>query len=255
VTAPQAFVEWMITNRHIDRQFGYIYQYHSRSDAHSKALCRLIVGDLVKSCLPLRKHAQQGRIVFGINSKFKWLSSGKSKNLDLAIGPPKDGIVAIPSGALLITEGQLGDVWIACEAKAVMTEHKKSQPRVFDELSSSHEIVHSGNVKAIAAGITVVNLAETFVSPLRQKVAGALHVSQHNQPHVVESMVAHLRGLSIRESLDRVGFDAYATIVVDCDNQGRCALVTSAPAPQPGERDHYDVFIERLSAIYAERFG
>jgi len=99
-----------------------------------------------------------------------------------------------------------------------MTEHGKSQPRVFDELSSSHEIVHQGDREAIAAGITMVNIAETFVSPLRQK-SKDLHVTQHKQPHVAERMVHHLRGLPMRDGVDETGFDAYATIVIECDNQ------------------------------------
>src|SRR3989304_1883931 len=95
--------------------------------------------------------------------------------------------------------GGIERVLIACEAKTVMTEHGKSQPRVFDELGSSHEIVHQGDRQAIAAGITVVNIASTFVSPLRQK-SKKLHVSQHKQPHAAERMVSHLRGLPIRKS-------------------------------------------------------
>ncbi len=145
-------------------------------------------------------------------------------------------------------------MFLSCEAKTVMTEHGKSQPRVFDELGSSHEIVHQGDREAIAAGVTVVNIAKTFVSPLRQKNA-ELHVSKHKQPHAAERMVNHLRGLPIRDTVDGFGFDAYATIVVDCDNQGPAFLWTDPPAPQVGDRDHYDTFISRLSDAYASRFG
>lgn len=135
-----------------------------------------------------------------------------------------------------------------------MTEHGKSQPRVFDELGSSHEIVHQGDRQAIAAGITVVNIAGTFVSPLRQK-SKKLYVSKHKQPHAAERMVNHLRGLPIRKSTDETGFDAYATIVVDCDNQGPAMLWTKPPAPQPGDPDHYDSFIEMIAKVYVARFG
>jgi hypothetical protein len=145
-------------------------------------------------------------------------------------------------------------VLVSCEAKTVMTEHSKSQPRVFDELGSSHEIVHQGDREAITAGVTVVNIAKTFVSPLRQKGA-ELHISNHNQPRAAEKMVNHLRGLPIRDAVTEVGFDAFATIVVDCDNQGPAFLWKDAPAPQPGDRDHYDTFIARLSDAYASRFG
>ena len=68
-------------------------------------------------------------------------------------------------------------------------------------------------------------------------------------------MVNHLRGLPIRDTLDSAGFDAYATIVVDCDNQGPASLWTAPPAPQPGERDHYGTFLKRLASAFSQRFG
>jgi hypothetical protein len=93
-------------------------------------------------------------------------------------------------------KGAIKGVLIACEAKTVMTEHGKSKPRVYDELSSSHEIVHQGRQDAIAAGITVVNIAKTFVSPLRQESGGGLHASEHKQPEAAGGMITHLRGLT-----------------------------------------------------------
>jgi len=51
-----------------------------------------------------------------------------------------------------------------------------------------------------------------------------------------------------------VGFDALATIVIDCDNTGACLLHTSPPAPEPGEPDHYNTFISDISRAYVERF-
>jgi hypothetical protein len=62
-----------------------------------------------------------------------------------------------------------------------MTEHGKSQPRVYDELSSSHEIVHQGRQDAIAAGITVVNVAPRFISPLRQRAVNSPPTSKKSQ--------------------------------------------------------------------------
>ncbi len=200
----------------------------------------------------LRDHALADRIVYGINARHTF-PNGKRKTLDLAIGTAA-AVNETPRFGDAIHAGGIERVLIACEAKTVMTEHGKSQPRVFDELGSSHEIVHQGDRQAIAAGITVVNIAGTFVSPLRQK-SKKLHISQHKQPHAAERMVNHLRGLPIRESVDETGFDAYATIVVDCDNQGPAMHWSKPPAPQPGDRDHYDTFIDRIAGAYAARFG
>ncbi len=208
--------------------------------------------DLLRACPALSKDALADKIVYGINARHTF-PNGKNKTLDLAIGTTKT-IKQEARFADTIHAGEIDRVLISCKAKTVMTEHGKSQPRVFDELGSSHEIVHQGDREAIAAGVTVVNIAKTFVSPLRQK-STELHVSKHKQPHAAERMVNHLRGLPIRDSLDGFGFDAYATIVVDCDNQGPAFLWTDPPSPQPGDRDYYDTFIARLSGAYANRFG
>jgi hypothetical protein len=252
LSGPQAFTDWLTAHEHKDPKYGWVYRYHSRSDAHSIALCKFVLEDLLTACAVLRSQALSDKVVYGINARHTF-PNGKRKTLDLAVGTAV-AIHDTPRFADAIHTGELKRVLIACEAKTVMTEHGKSQPRVFDELASSHEIVHQGDRQAIAAGITVVNIAKTFVSPLRQK-GKKLYVSQHKQPQAAERMVNHLRGLPIRSSVDETGFDGYATIVVDCDNQGPAMLWTKPPAPQPGERDYYDAFINDIASAYATRFG
>lgn len=254
MAAPERFAQWMSNHCHVDRRFGHVYRYHSRSNAHSTAPCEEILKDLLQVCPVLRSQAQRGEIAFGINAKFTWPSTGKTKTLDLALGPPAGPIrKTIVVGE--IAKSKLADVFLSCEVKSVMTEHSKSKPRVYDELSSSHEIIHQGRANAIAAGITVVNIAETFVSPLRQNSPESLHVSEHDQPDDAADVIQHLRGLHIREAVGQVGFDAYCTIVVDCDNQGDVRLWTDPPAPQPGDKDHYETFLNRISRFYSERFS
>lgn len=175
-SAPTKFADWLAQHEHPDPTYGWVYQYHPRSDSHSVALCRFILEDLLASCAALREQAQARTVVYGINYSYRFPLSKKAKSLDLAIGAgtpdtKKESVAGIYQGT--ITELQL-----SCESKTVMTEHSKSQPRVFDELSSSHEIVHAGaGQNTIAAGITVVNIAATFVSPLRQKSA-EMHVTK-----------------------------------------------------------------------------
>ena len=251
MNAPERFAAWLSTAEHRDRRFGHLYRYHPRSNAHSIALCRYILDDLLNHCLTLQAQAASGEVAYGINLAHVWPTTQKAKNLDLAIGRPGTRILL----GKMVEVKALTEVFLACEAKSAMTEHVKSQPRVYDELSSSHEIVHQGRPDAIAAGITVVNIATTFVSPTRQTSAAQLHFSAHTQPDVTERMVRHLRGLPIREELGQVGFDAYCTCVVDCDNQAGATLWQGPLAPQPGERDHYDTFITRLARFYTERFG
>jgi hypothetical protein len=252
--APERFAAWLSAHVHTDA-LGHAYHYHPRSDAHSIALCTFLWEDFLAACPVLRSQAESGRVACGINVKFTWPTSSKSKTLDLAIGPPSTA--RLQRGAGPIVNAQLADVFLSCEAKSVMTEHSKSQPRVFDELSSSHEIVHQGNQRALATGITVVNICSTFISPLRQKVRRRTYVSAHKQPEAAGRMVEHLRGLPIREAEGQVGFDAYATVILNCSNRPDepVTLWADPPAPQPGDPDHYETFLERVSRFYSERFG
>jgi hypothetical protein len=251
MNAPGRFAAWLSNNAYRDRRFGYLYRYHPRSDVHSIMLCTFILEDLLEGCPILREQASRGEVGYGINVRHVWPTTQKSKTLDLAVGRPASPIAL----SKIVRVNKLSDMFFACEAKSVMTEHGKSQPRVYDELSSSHEIVHQGRPNAIAAGVTVVNIAETFVSPLRQTTADRLHISAHIQPQVTARMVTHLRGLPIRERVGQIGFDAYCTIVVSCDNQTGAMLWEAAPAPQTGDRDHYETFINRIARLYAERFA
>lgn len=253
--APQRFAEWLCKHIANDKKFGRtVFRYHPRSDEHSKTICRLVLEDIVASCPCLAQHAQEGKIVAGINAPYSF-PNGKMKTLDLAIGVPGPGQVMV-SPLVAIELGTIKKLRIACEAKQCMTEHGKTQPRIFDELSSSHEIVHQGDRNAISAGVVVVNVADCYASPTRQVSGdGELIWTKHRQPKVTESMVRHLRGLVMRDDIDGVGFDAFATIVIDCDNVGACRLVTVSPAPQPGEIDHYLTFLERINQAYSCRFA
>ncbi len=254
MNAPQRFAAWLAAYTKVDK-FGHAYSYHPRSDAHSVQLCRLLLEDFAELCPVLERQASEGKVAYGINTAHTW-PDRKRKTLDLVLGIPAllatlpEAIAGVPRAV------EFREILLSCEAKSVMTEHGKSQPRVFDELSSSHGIIHRGRADAIAAGITVVNIASTFVSPTRNQFAGGeLAITHHRQPDVTASMVKHLRGLTIRDTAEGIGFDAYCTIVVDCDNRGRSTLWTAPPAPQPDDPDHYATFLARLVHFYSERFA
>jgi len=239
VAAPEAFAAWLNGHQHQDSN-GFTYHYHSRSDAHSKELAHLIWVDLLVFCPEIRRDHQAGLVRMSVNYKHTWPGTYKTKTIDMAVGTVGEG-------------GLLKEVIISCELKAVMTEHQKSQPRVFDELSSSHQIVHAADRRALAAGVTVVNIADSFVSPLRQRAGLPIAVTRHKQPRVTESMLAHLRGLPVRPATAADGFDAYCSIVIDCNNIDSVSLSTAPPAPQAGEADHYMTFVERICRAYASR--
>ncbi|MBI3979556.1 MAG: hypothetical protein HY331_15340 [Chloroflexi bacterium] len=240
--APDRFVLWLDQHWHTDSH-GHRYHYHPRSDIHSKVLAQLVWEDLYRCCPAIRRDSDEGRIIHNMNYRYQWPRTAKVKTIDLAVGttaPPPE---------------KIDRVLLSCELKAMMTEHLKSKPRIFDELGSSHLIVHAGDPDAIAAGLTVVNIASTFVSPLRQRGEESHKVTIHRQPGAARSVVEHLRGLPIRERAGDVGFDAYCTFVVDCDNVGPARPWTDLPAPQPGDRDHYETFLNRICDAYTARFG
>lgn len=252
--APYRFAEWMCSHIANDKKSGRkIFHYHPRSDAHSKTLCQLVLQDIIATSPLIAQHAREGRLVAGINVPYRF-PNGKEKTLDLAMGVPTETGEVPPSETIRM--GEIGMLRIACEAKQCMTEHGKTKPRIFDELSSSHEIVHQGDRNAISAGIVVVNIAERYASPTRQTGGKGKPVfSKHRQPAVTTSMVNHLRGLVVRNSEAEIGFDAFATIIISSDNVGPCRLHTEPPAPQPGDADHYVTFLQRISAAYSKRFS
>ncbi len=247
------FVDWLASNSQLSKTDGRHYNYLPRSSSHSLALCRFIIEDLIQRSEVIREKAQNGRIAFGLNIYHTW-PNGKTKNLDLAIGIADPPALPIPSHGISVATG-FSRVLVSCEAKNCMTEHGKSQPRLFDELSSSHEIVHQGDQQCIAAGIAVINIAPTFVSPLRQRTGLPIEITKHDQPRVTGSMITHLRGLPIRNGVGQVGFDAFAQAVVDCNNQNGAGLHTGLPAPQPGEPDHFDTFMNRIGLAFEQRFA
>lgn len=254
LSAPERFVNWLAANQQLSKTDGRMYNYLPRSDSHSIAVCDFIVQDLVQRCPAIRSKASEGKIAFGLNVLHTW-PNGKTKTLDLVIGIPEYALSLPPAEGTITRATSFSRVLVSGEAKNCMTEHKKSQPRIFDELGSSHEIVHQGDQQCIALGIAVVNIANTFVSPLRQRTGTPVVVTTHRQPDVATSMIQHLRGLPISSGVGNVGFDAFTTIVVDCCNTGGATLHVTQPAPQPGDRDHYGTFISRVCNAFAERFS
>lgn len=255
--------------------------YHSRSDRHSKVLCWAVLFDLLTTSSILRGHAEAGEIGFGINYDIVDFEQNKRKALDLVICDP--GLaprrsrtfaeLAEEYGIVLNAEEQrelealppleergVGSVRIAFEAKACMTAHSRSLPRLYDELNSSHQVVHGASSSALAVGLVMVNRAETFLSPDSnahlQHGTGRAIISRHRQPHDAEIVVKRMTELPRRSRASREGFDGLGILVVDCDNQGSpVQLWTRPPAPGPENPLHYDAMIQRVVGEYKYRHG
>ncbi len=265
------------------RAGGQAWSYDSRSDHHSKVACWGIVFDLMRSSSTLRRHVLEDKVVFGINHPFRDFRTNKPKKLDLVVCRPAlapwqksrkphtlaglakryalalsksetDELATLP----VLHEGLVGNVLMAIEAKACMTEHQKAQPRLYDELNSSHRIVHGENDQAIAAGFVMINIADRFISSDRNsgRRPADYEWNEHPQPRFVEITMETMDQLPRRMRPGEDGYDALGVVVVRCQNDGsRVTIHTSAPAPQAGQVYHYASFIARLRGFYESRFG
>lgn len=256
------------------------WQYHSRSDLHSKVACWGVCFDLLGQSALLQQHVRSGKVVFGVNHEMRDFSTARKKNLDLVIARPAglsrggsprslidlaadfhvvlDGgqrqrLEALPA----VHEGPVGAVLVALEAKAAMTEHSKARPRLYDELNSSHLTVHGASSQALAVGFVMINAGQTFVSPdLNKKRRGPKLVSTHAQPSAAEAILEKVKEIPRRTGPRTNGFDGLAIVLVSLANDGSpVGLVTAPPAPQPGDIFFYDNMITRVANEYDTTFA
>jgi hypothetical protein len=237
--------------------------------------CWGVLFDLLRSSALLRRHAKDDEIVFGINHEMRDFRSGRKKDLDLVVarpvGPPGDRTFADLAERYAVVlddeqrreldalpalrEGPVGAVLAALEAKAAMTEHSKARPRLYDELESSHTAVHGASRQALAIGLVMVNASEAFISPDLNKGPDRDRVTTHRQPAAAEATIAKIRELPRRTDVTRDGFDGLGVVVVSARNDDSpVRLVSSPPAPQPGDILHYDNMITRVANEYDTTF-
>jgi hypothetical protein len=277
VQGPQ-IVAQTLSRPGIPDAFGNTWQYHSRSDRHSKVACWAIMFEALQHSALLRQHVEAGKVVFGVNQQMRDYRTNRTKNLDLIIATPGATIQPatrpvtledlavrwsvrltedqqrVLAGLPPIVEGPTGVVLVALEAKACMTAHIKALPRLFDELNSSHATVHANTDGALAVGFAMVNAGPTFISPDLNKWDFSEvppRVSQHQQPYWASRTVAKLMELPRRTSRAHEGFDAFGIVVVDMANDGSpVGVVGEPPAPDPADVFHYDQMLRRLVHLY-----
>ncbi len=272
-----------LSNYHVTDTYKNRWQYHSRSDSHSKIACWCVLLDLVRESSVLRRHFTQGLIGFGVNHELRDFKVNRKKKLDLVIATQGPEVDARKTGRSLrdlasgyeialagedlkaldelppINEASVGSVRVALEAKACMTAHSKAIPRLHDELNSSHQTVHGAAEEAVAVGFVMVNSAGKFVSPdmNKQSLTGqAPKYSLHKQPRDAVKVLKSLEKLPRRTKLGEVGYDAFGALVVELQNDGSEVRVVEAPVgPSPGEIFYYGQMIRKAAARYNAQFG
>ena len=262
---------------------GYSGQYHSRSDRHSKAVCWAILFDLLNESSLLRQHAEAGKVVCGVNHEMSDYKAQRKKNLDLVIATPgtpdpdskrqkhsfKQLVelfgISLTAEEIMrldalpdVSGGPVGSVLLALEAKACMTAHLKALPRLYDELNSSQLTIHGSEDRAIAAGLAMVNISDSFISSDKNPLGLCTHepiLTYHRQPKDAERTVNKLRELPRRTRPGEEGFDALGIILVSCVNDGSpVTLATRDPAPNTNDDYHYDQMVRRAGSLYDHRF-
>ena len=191
---PEILARTMTATR-IPDQFGNLWQYHPRSDRHSKVACWAAFFDLLGTSALLRKHIAEGKVIFGVNHTMRDFKTRRKKDLDLVIARPGTeesnraaydrtleslafhyGVVLTEAQADRLDRlpsarsGPVGNVLIALEAKACMTKFASSRPRLYDELNSSHLTIHGASAQAVAAALVIINGSPVLVSPDRNRV-------------------------------------------------------------------------------------
>jgi hypothetical protein len=260
---------------------GSLWQYHSRSDRHSKVACWGVLFDLLRTSALFQSHAAETKVIFGVNFTMRDFHTRRKKKLDLVVSRPsgqlpagatvsladlaaKWGILLTPEqsaeleGLPGIVEGPVtgAGVLLALEAKATMTAHGKARPRLYDELNSSQSTVHGASEQALAVGLVMINAGPTFISPDRQRDGRRDVVSIHRQPADAGGVVEKVEELPRRSGRDELGFDGIGIVLVDMANDGSpVSLVKDPPAPQPGEVFFYDDMITRVANEYDSRFA
>lgn len=254
---------------------GRGWQYHSRSDAHSKIACWTLLLDLMHECDVFRGAVAAGRIGFGINHV---MVGPINKTLDLVVTlvPPgrgaagrgtfsnlvaKYGVQLETDEAELLAElptlledtaRDVAEVAIAIEAKACMTEHSKSIPRLHAEILATGYLAKLAAPRCITASYNLVNAADSFVTP-----TGAGKVNLHAQPTDARRIVSMLRtALPMARQGSAFGYDVVGVTVIECRNDGSpVRIVTGDPAPAADDHVHYERMVRSLCSEFRSRFG
>jgi hypothetical protein len=265
-----------ISAARIPDKYGNVWQYHSRSDRHSKIACWVIAFELMQQCELLREHLSSGKVVLGVNHTLRDFQTQRKKDLDLVIAQPdkavgsskrafaqmaddfgvvltraqRDELGKLPTAA----EAPIGSVLLAMEAKACMTAHVRALPRLHDELDSSHQTTHGNSERALAVGFVMVNAGETFRSPDMNKFDLSTHpanINHHRQPADAIRVIDKVREIRRRSGGSASGFDALGVMVVDMANDGSPMKVLDHPDPV----FPYAQMVQRAAHEYAAAFS
>jgi hypothetical protein len=229
-------------------------EYHPRSPKHGSASCLYLLDDLLYESEAFAEAAKDGELVY---QEDYTVGEGPSRwNTDLVVGPPGgiDDSEVSPDDDRPIAEAEPQRIWLAIDAKSVMTEHGKARRNRQRDINSFADIMHRHHPGAVSGGLLLVNTAKRFRSPLRDEG----DVTEHeNIDRLVEQTI------EIFEDIDRANgeispnVDGVACVVVDhtnTDDGHETQLASEPPAPQLGTITNYREFLGILIGVLEDRF-
>jgi hypothetical protein len=229
--------------------------YHPRSSKHGDALCEYLLEDLLATCDAFRRLAEQERIVYRQNCTID-PASFDQWNADLVIGPPTQAPETDARRIGSIAKGDPSEIWMAIDAKTIMTEHGKARRNRQRDLNSFHDFLHRKNPKTVVGGLLLVNMAEQFHTPLAKKKEGA---TVHRDVVRLVGEIVELMGALPRsdEQSGRAGLEGMGIIVVAHSNISgeETRLFKEPPAPAENDPLSYRTFVQDLCSAFTARYG
>lgn len=234
--ADDRIVEWLNYNL-----------YHPRSDKHGKALCKYFLEDLLYESQLLREAAEENKVVY--NEDFTIGQGALRWTIDLVLGPPSQEKFHFQHTR--ITKDHPKEIWLAIDAKSVMTEHGKARRNRQRDLNSFADIVKHYYPKSVVGGLMLVNMADHFRSPLRDGI------TYHTN---IERLV--IETIEIFNEIPRAsiqggsGIEGVAVIVVNHTNdpKDKTTLIKRPPAPKQQDFANYHSFLRIIRKALEQRF-
>lgn len=284
---PELIVQTMSTLRRYGNDADrsqFEWQYHSRSDFHSRIAALAVTVDLLRESSELQALARSGAIGFQVNPKLTD-RAGRVKTLDLMIGRLDDQADWSSEGSLTLValmerEGiamspeswetvhalpnlpvaPLKSAMVVLENKACMTAFRKAAPRLRNELEGAVDAINHTNPDAVAAALVLVNASASFYSPTMRQNAYVSPVeralSKHVQPAETIAAIEKLMEIPLRRSTSGNGYDDLGLLVVEAENSGTPWAAVDDPArgaPPREDIHHYVSMIQHMAALVRSR--
>ena len=251
------------------------WQYHSRSDHHSKVACWCVVFDMLESCEVFRSDATRGAVSVAVNHL---MTGPLNKTLDLVVCRPnsrnaepprktfrdlatdfqialnaeeKTRLDALPTVAVE-KKDDVSEVLVALETKACMTKHTGSIPRLHAEILATGFLAKQAAPSCLRVSYTVINAAPYFVTPSKGRKK-----NPHNQPADAKSVIQMIeKGIPTASSFPDLGYAAIGISLIDCRNDGSMVeVVEKGPAPTIRDFFHYSRMLRTICSEYRKHMA